>query len=66
VGERSRAEIEPDDVAAVERHRQAVELVAEIERIDDMKRASRERISSAVEASATTLRAKLHAKQSAR
>ena len=38
MGERSRAEIEPDDVAAVERHRQAVELVAEIERFDDMKR----------------------------
>ena len=50
------AEIEPDDVAAVERHRQAVELVAEIERIDDLMGDSRERITSAVEASATTLR----------
>jgi transposase len=50
------AEIEPDDVAAVERHRQAVEFVAEIERLDEMMRGSRERISTAVEASGTTLR----------
>jgi transposase len=47
--------VEPDDVAAVERHRQAVELVAEIERIDHLMRDSRERIITAVEASATTL-----------
>jgi transposase len=47
--------IEPDDVAAVERHRQAVELVDEIERIDEMMRDSRARISLAVEASGTTL-----------
>jgi transposase len=50
------AEIEPEDVAAVERHRQAVELVAEIARIDDMMRDSRTRITTAVEASGTTLR----------
>jgi transposase len=50
------AEIEPDDVAAVERHRQALELVAEIERLDDMMRDSRKRIITAVEASGTTLR----------
>jgi Transposase len=50
------AEIEPDDVAAVERHRQAVEFVGEIERIDDLMRNSRERIDTAVEASETTLR----------
>jgi transposase len=43
-------------VAAVERHRQAVELVAEIERIDDLMGGSRMRISAAVEASGTTLR----------
>ena len=50
------AEIELDDVAAVERHRQAVEFVGEIERLDDLMRDSRGRITAAVEASATTLR----------
>jgi transposase len=50
------AELEPDDVAAVERHRQAVELVAEIARIDDLMGDSKKRISTAVEASGTTLR----------
>jgi transposase len=44
-----------DDVAAVERHRQAVELVVEIEHLDIVRQDYRERISAAVEASATTL-----------
>ena len=43
--------IEPDDVAATERHRQAVELVDEIERLDTMMRESRARITAAVTAS---------------
>jgi transposase len=47
--------IEPEDVAAVERHRQAVELVAEIDRLDGQMRVSRRRITTAVAASATTL-----------
>ena len=47
--------IEPDDVAAVERHRQAVDLVAEIERLDGQMRDSRRRITAAVAASGTTL-----------
>jgi transposase len=50
------AELEPDDVAAVERHRQAGELVDEIERLDDTMRDSRARITAAVTASQTTLR----------
>jgi transposase len=50
------AELEPDDVAAVERHRQAVELVNEIERLDDLMGDSRERIIVAVTASGTSLR----------
>ena len=49
------AGIEPDDVAAVERHRQAVDLVAEIERLDGQMRDSRRRITAAVAASGTTL-----------
>jgi transposase len=49
-------EFEPDDVAAVERHRQAVELVDEIDRLDDIMRDSRARITAAVTASGTTLR----------
>jgi transposase len=44
-----------DDVAALERHRQAVELVAESEHLDIVGHDYRERISAAVEASATTL-----------
>ena len=48
--------IEADDVAAVERHRQAVELVDEIDRLDDMMRDSRTRIIVAVTASETSLR----------
>jgi transposase len=48
--------VEPDDVAAVERHRQAVELVAEIDRLDTFMGDSRARITAAVEASGTTLR----------
>ena len=48
--------VEPDDVAAVERHRQAVELVGEIERLDVFMGDSRARITAAVEASGTTLR----------
>ena len=47
--------IEPDDVAAVERHRQALELVAEIDHLDVVMRDSRQRITAAVAASATTL-----------
>ena len=47
--------IEPDDVAAVERHRQAVELVDEIDRLDTVMRDSRARITTAVAASQTTL-----------
>jgi transposase len=47
--------IEPDEVAAVERHRQAVELIAELEHLDVVLRDSRARITTAVTASATTL-----------
>jgi transposase len=47
--------IELDDVAAFERHRQALELVVEIEHLDIVRQDYRERISAAVEASATTL-----------
>jgi transposase len=50
------ASIESDDVAAVERHRQAVDLVDEIDRLDDMMHDSRARITAAVEASQTTPR----------
>ena len=46
--------VEPDDVAAVERHRQAVELVDEIEHLDVVIRDSKARIITAVEASGTT------------
>src|SRR5215207_3859418 len=49
------AEIAPADPAAVERHRQAVELVDEIDRLDVVIRDSRRRIGAAVAASATTL-----------
>ena len=45
----------PGDVAAAERHRQALELVAEIDRLDGQLRDSRTRITTAVAASATTL-----------
>ena len=48
--------IEADDVAAVERHRQAVELVDEIDHLDVMMRDSRARIIVAVTASETSLR----------
>jgi len=48
--------IEPDDVAAVERHRQAIALIDEIDRLDTVMRDSRARITAAVEASQTTLR----------
>jgi transposase len=47
--------IEPDDVAAVERHRQAIELITELEHLDVVMRDSRARITTAVTASATTL-----------
>jgi transposase len=47
--------LEPDDVAAVERHRQAVELIAEIDHLDNVRADCRARIIAAVEASATTL-----------
>jgi transposase len=48
-------EIVCGDVAAVERHRQAVELVAEIEHLDVVLKASRARITTAVTASGTTV-----------
>jgi transposase len=47
--------IQPGDVAAVERQRQALELVADIEHLDLMLRDSRSRITGAVTASGTTL-----------
>jgi transposase len=47
--------VEPDDVASVERHRQAVELVAEIDRLDAQLRDSKAPITTAVTASGTTL-----------
>jgi len=47
--------IEPDDVAAVERHRQALELVAEIDHLDLVLRDSRGLLTTAVAASQTTL-----------
>jgi transposase len=47
--------IEPDDVAAVERHRQAVELIGELDHLDVVMRDSRRRITAAVAASGTTL-----------
>jgi transposase len=47
--------IQPGDAAAVERHRQAVELVNEIDHLDDVLRDSRARITAAVAASGTTL-----------
>ena len=48
-------DIEPADPAGVERHRQALELVEEIDRLDTVLRDSRVRITAAVRASATTL-----------
>jgi len=48
-------EVEPDDAAAVERHRQAVELIDELEHLDVVMRDSRTRITTAVAASQTTL-----------
>jgi transposase len=48
-------EIRPGDVAAVERHRLAVELVTEIEQLDVVVKDSRARLSAAVTASGTTL-----------
>jgi transposase len=47
--------IEPDDVAAVERHRQAVELVDDIAHLDTVMGDSRVRTTAAVAASQTTL-----------
>ncbi len=44
-----------DDVAAVERHRQALELVEDIARLDATLKESRARITAAVAASGTTL-----------
>jgi transposase len=49
------AAVEPGDVAAAERHRQALELVAEIDRVDSQMTDSRTRIAAAVTASGTTL-----------
>ena len=48
--------IEPADVAALERRRQALELIDEIEHLDVVVRDSRARITTVVEASGTTLR----------
>jgi transposase len=48
-------DIQSDDVAATERHRQAVELLAEIEHLDVVRQDSRARIIAAVEASGTTV-----------
>jgi transposase len=47
--------VELNDVAALERHRQALELVDDIEHLDTVLRESRTRITAAVTASATTL-----------
>ena len=47
--------VQLDDVAAIERHRQAVELVDEIDHLDTVMRDSRARITAAVEASGTTV-----------
>jgi transposase len=47
--------IRPSDVAAIERHRQAVELVDDIEHLDVVLKDSRARITAAVTASETTL-----------
>jgi transposase len=44
-----------DDVASLERHRQAVELVDDIERLDVTLKESRTRITAAVTAAGTTL-----------
>jgi transposase len=44
-----------DDAAAAERHRQALELLAEIEHLDIVRQDSRARITAAVTVSATTL-----------
>ena len=48
-------EVRLDDVAMVERHRQALELVDEIEHLDAVIKDSRVRITAAVAASGTTL-----------
>jgi transposase len=47
--------IQPEGVAAVERHRQAVELVADLEHLDIVIQDSRARITAAVTTSGTTL-----------
>ena len=49
-------ELTPTGAAAIERHRLALELVAEIEHLDTVLRASRTRITTAVAASETTIR----------
>jgi transposase len=49
------ATVEPATAAARERHRLAIELVAEIDHIDDRMRDSKARIEDAVRASGTTL-----------
>jgi transposase len=48
-------ELHPHDPAAIERHRQALELVTEIEHLDAVVEDSRVRITAAVAASCTTL-----------
>jgi transposase len=47
--------LRPRGVAAIERHRQALELLDDLARIDDQLRESRRRITGAVAASGTTL-----------
>jgi transposase len=49
------AGLRPRGVAAIERHRQALELVEDLARIDDQMRESRRRVTGAVAASGTTL-----------
>jgi len=58
--------IRPSDVAAIERHRQAVEFVADIERLDAAVRDSRTRITAAVAASGATVTDILGSAQSSR
>jgi len=48
-------QLRPDDPAALERHRQALELVTEIEHLDAVVKDSRVGITAAVAASCTTL-----------
>lgn len=49
------AQVEPATAIAAERHRLALELVDDLDRLNDQRRASKRRITDAVAASATTL-----------